>query len=303
MTEQDRKAIMVAMVAVLCWSTVATAFKLALAEQSLYQLLWVANITTLIILKIVLLVQGQLVYALRTLHKQFGLILILALINPVVYYLVLFRAYELLPAQVAQPINYTWAITLSLLAVPILGHQFTRRDAISMVIAYSGVVFISIGGQASGESVSALGISLALGSTLLWATYWLLNTKDKRDPVVAIFQNFLVAFPLTTAVFFIFDGHFQTSWQSLGGGIYVGLFEMGITFVFWLTALRLASRATIVSNLIFISPFLSLILIATVLGQKIGSLTIVGLIAIVAALLYQNAGKKPREIDTASEPV
>ena len=292
MTEQDRKAIMIAMVAVLCWSTVATAFKLALAEQSLYQLLWVANISTLVVLAAVLVFRGQLLTAFKTLNHRFGLILILGLLNPVAYYLVLFQAYDLLPAQVAQPINYTWAITLSLLAIPYLGHKFSRRDGISMLMAYSGVVFISFGGQASGQDISLWGIALALGSTLLWAAYWLLNTKDQRDPVLAIFQNFLVALPFTTFIFYQFDGHFQSSWPSLLSGIYVGFFEMGITFVFWLTAMRMASRASIVSNLIFISPFLSLILIATILGETIGALTIVGLVAIVIALLYQNAGKK-----------
>lgn len=284
----DRKAILLALVAVLCWSTVATAFKLALAEQSLYQLLWVANITTILILIPILAFQGQLKLAISTLTKGARLTLLLAIINPVVYYLVLFKAYELLPAQVAQPINYTWAITLTLLSVPFLGHHFTRKDALAMVVAYGGVVLISFGGRASGQAVTLLGIGLALFSTLLWAAYWIINTKDQRTPVIAIFQNFLFALPLTTLVFMVFDGQFESSWQSLVSGIYVGLFEMGITFVFWLSALRLASRASIISNLIFISPFVSLILINQILGETIGSLTIAGLIAIVFALLYQN---------------
>jgi hypothetical protein len=33
----------------------------------------------------------------------------------------LFEAYDRLPAQVAQALNYTWALTLTLLAVPVLG--------------------------------------------------------------------------------------------------------------------------------------------------------------------------------------
>jgi len=288
----DRKAILLALVAVLCWSTVATAFKLALAQQTLYQLLWIANITTVLVLVPVLAFQGQLTFSLVTLKNEARLTLLLAIINPVIYYLILFKAYDLLPAQVAQPINYTWAITLTLLSVPFLGHKFTRKDALAMVIAYAGVVLISLGGRASGQEVTLIGIGLALFSTLLWAAYWIINTKDKRKPVVAIFQNFLFALPLTTAVFFIFDGHFSSGWQSLVSGIYVGLFEMGITFVFWLSALRLASRASIISNLIFISPFVSLILINRILGETIGSLTVVGLIAIVAALIYQNMSQK-----------
>ena len=41
----------------------------------------------------------------------------LGFLNPFLYYVVLFKAYDLLPAQEAQPLNYTWAITLAILFV------------------------------------------------------------------------------------------------------------------------------------------------------------------------------------------
>ena len=44
-------------------------------------------------------------------------VFILGLVNPFLYYLVLFKAYDLLPAQEAQAINYTWALMLAFLSV------------------------------------------------------------------------------------------------------------------------------------------------------------------------------------------
>lgn len=279
---------MFALAAVACWSTVATAFKLALAQQSLTQLLWLANVVTVVTLGGLLLLRRQLFSALLGLRKHWKMGLLLGSINPFCYYLILFSAYNRLPAQVAQPINYTWAITLSVLAVPILGQKFVLRDLLSMLVAYGGVVLISIGGQSSGQPVTLSGILLALASTFLWAGYWLVNTRDAREPVTAIFQNFLIALPLTTLAFLVMDGNGRWSLESVLSAVYVGLFEMGITFVFWLTALKLASRASLVSNLIFLSPFVSLILISQVLGEKIGYLTVAGLVLIVVALMYQN---------------
>ncbi|NJK98814.1 MAG: EamA family transporter, partial [Bacteroidales bacterium] len=41
----------------------------------------------------------------------------LGFLNPLLYYLVLFKAYSLLPAQIAQPLNYTWPLILVILSI------------------------------------------------------------------------------------------------------------------------------------------------------------------------------------------
>jgi drug/metabolite transporter (DMT)-like permease len=76
-------------------------------------------------------------------------------------------------------------------------------------------------------------------------------------------------------------------WQGLVGGVYVGLFEMGITFLAWLKALRSARTTAHVVNLIYLVPFLSLIVIALVVGETIRLSTIVGLVLIVTGIVLQ----------------
>ena len=76
-------------------------------------------------------------------------------------------------------------------------------------------------------------------------------------------------------------------------GAYVGCFEMGFTFVLWLTAMKLVSATAKVANLIFLSPFLSLIFIRVVLGERIAPATVVGLVLIVGGLWWQ--GRRERE--------
>ena len=67
----------------------------------------------------------------------------------------------------------------------------------------------------------------------------------------------------------------------------MGLFEMGITFFTWIKALEYAENTAKVSNLIYLAPFLSLIFIALVLGERVLPATIGGLLLIVTGIVIQ----------------
>ncbi len=74
---------------------------------------------------------------------------------------------------------------------------------------------------------------------------------------------------------------------GLLGAVYVGLFEMGITFLLWLKALKLSKTTAHVTNLIYMVPFLSLVLIWFTVGETILPSTIVGLVFIVGGIVLQ----------------
>ena len=103
---------------------------------------------------------------------------------------------------------------------------------------------------------------------------------------------FLVSLPFITIYILIFHSFSLPSIQGLLGATYVGLFEMGITFLLWLKALQVTPRISRISNLIFISPFISLIFIHFIVGEKIYISTIIGLIIIISGLALQQL-KKP----------
>ncbi len=280
------------LLAVLAWSTVATAFKLALRLMDHFQLLFLANIFSLLSLGLVLVFQRRLGLLLRVGRRQLVMCAGLGFLNPFFYYLVLFKSYALLPAQVAQPLNYTWALTLAWLAVPILGQRLRLRDALAGIICYSGVFVLTTGGNlGSMQMDSGLGVVLGLGSTLIWALYWLANARMKFDPVAGLFLGFLFSLPAVIAVTWIFSD-FQISAVGVAIGAYVGAVEMGFTFVLWLTAMRLTTSTARIANLIFLSPFLSLVFIHFVLGEHLRAATVPGLVLIVAGLWYQSTGKK-----------
>lgn len=286
--EQQRKAYLYAAATVLLWSTVASAFKLSLLHLTPLQLLFYANIVSILVLGLVLVAQRKLPLLRQYSRNDLLRCAVLGVLNPFLYYVVLFKAYDLLPAQEAQPLNYTWAITLAILSIPLLKQRLGLRELVAIFVSYFGVVVISTHGDVLSLRFSnTLGVALALGSTVIWALYWIYNTKDKNDPVASLFLNFVFGFPLVALATGLYSSPAVTSLPGLFGAAYVGVFEMGITFVLWLKALRLSSSTAKVGTLIFFSPFLSLVFIHFLVGERILLSTIVGLAFIVAGNILQ----------------
>lgn len=281
-----------ALISVFLWSTVATAFKVSLSMMSPIELLFYSSLSSLVILGVILVYQKKFSKIFLHVKENFFKVLLLGAINPFVYYLVLFKAYDILPAQEAQAINYTWALMLSYLGVVFLGQKLFLADIVAGLICYFGVLIIATKGEPfSLEFSNAFGVSLALFSTVLWSVYWIINSKSKSDAVVGLFCNFFIGV-VFIVVYIIFTG--GVALPSLKGAfaaIYVGFFEMGVTFVFWLKAVSLAQNVSKVSNLIFLSPFLSLIFISVFVGEEILPSTLAALALIVGGLIFQQKFK------------
>ncbi len=286
--KNQKQAYLYGLTAVLFWSTMASAFKLSLRHLTLAELLFYAVLTSCMVLFLLLVVQGKFFLLKKITWGDLRPSFALGLLNPVLYYLVLLKAYDLLPAQQAQPLNYTWAITLSLLSIPLLGQSISRRELVAILISYFGVVVISTKGDLLAlQFDSPLGVALALLSTIFWALYWIFNARDPRDPVFGLLLNFLCGIPMVLLYLLATEGLRVPPAVGLLGAAYVGLFEMGITFVFWLKAMKLSINSARIANLIFISPFLSLVFIHFLVGEEILMSTLVGLVLIVCGLVVQ----------------
>ncbi len=285
--KNQKQAYIYAGIAVVLWSTVATSMKIALQNYSFLQLLFWSSATALLTLGILMLATKKYVNLAKLPARAFLKSAIYGAINPFLYYIVLFKAYELLPAQEAQALNYTWPIMLSLLAVPLLKQKIGFKNVVAIGISFIGVLIIATGGNLINLSfTNAQGVIFGLASAIIWALFWIFNIRDERDELSKLFLNFffgfiyiLIALLLTSEIVFI-------DLKSWGGAIYVGFFEMGITFVIWSVALKKSITAAKVSNLVYLVPFLSLVVIYFVLEEPIGFPTIIGLFLIVGGLTF-----------------
>jgi drug/metabolite transporter (DMT)-like permease len=288
--DKTRQSYIYALLAIFFWSTVPTAFKISLGELDILPMLTIAALTSALILLIVVFAGNKADLIRKTTGKEFLHSAVLGFINPFLYYLILLKAYQLLPAQVAQPLNMIWPIILVFLSVPILGQKIGRKSFIALFISFAGVYIISSQGKPFTAGHSNLtGVFLATGSSVFWAFYFILNVRDKRDESVKLLLNFLFGSVYLIAAMII-TGKWQVKigFKGAAASVYIGIFEMGITFLFWLKALKLASTTDKVSNLVYIAPFLSLVFVHFFLHEPVYYTTPAGLLLIISGILIQN---------------
>ena len=289
--DRNKQSYIYAVLAIFFWSTVPTAFKISLGELDILPMLTIASITSTLILFIVVLT-GKKAHLIRlSTGKELINSAVLGFINPFLYYLILLRAYQLLPAQVAQPLNMIWPIILVFLSVPILRQKIERKSFVALFISFIGVYIISSQGRLFKPGHSDLtGVFLATVSSVFWAFYFILNVKDKRDEGVKLLLNFVFG-SIYLVISMIITGklQFPAGLTGIVASLYVGIFEMGITFFFWLKALRMASTTAKVSNLVYLAPFLSLIFVHYIIHEPVYYTTPVGLVFIITGILIQTA--------------
>ena len=250
-------------------------------------LLYAALMSTVVLL-IAAAWQGKLGQAFACTPKEYLRSAALGFLNPFLYYLVLFESYDRLPAQEALPLNYTWPLVVVILSVPFLKQPIGRVSLAGILVSFFGVLVISTRGDLLSFRFSdPVGTALAVGSAFIWATFWLSNVRDDRDEVVKLLLNFAFGLAFVVVAAFALAGPPPLDLRGIGGSAYAGVFEMGVTFLLWMRALSLSRTTAQVSNLVYLSPFVSLVLISVIVGERILPSSVIGLVFIIGGIVIR----------------
>jgi len=285
---KQKRAYLYASVAVLLWSTIASAFKISFRYIDILPLLFYASIVSSVFLFLYLLFLKKLNLLKALSKKDYLHSAMLGFLNPFLYYVILLNAYSILKAQEAVTLNFIWPIMLVLLSIPLLHQRIKLRSILAIIISFIGVFIIATKGDILGfRFTNPAGVLLALGSTLIWSLFWIYNIKDKHDEAVRLFLNFTFGSVFIFLSMLFFAKVEIPNLKGILGAAYIGLCEMGITFLIWLKALKLSRTTANVANLVYLAPFLSLIVISFAVGEKIFFSTIIGLIFIIGGIILQ----------------
>jgi drug/metabolite transporter (DMT)-like permease len=297
--QQQKKAYFLALLSIGFWCTMGTAFKLTLGYVNPPLLLLMVTAVAFTVLFLTVIFTGRLQLIRKLKFRDLAASALMGLFNPFLYYMVLFKAYSIIPAQEAVTLNYLWPVMLVVFSMIFLRQKITLVSFVAILVSFFGTIIIATHGNPSSfRFENPLGVSLAAGSSIFWASFWILNMKDKRDDISKMMMNFLFGLVYITAWNLATANFSVPPIKGVIGSVYIGIFEMGLTFVLWLTALKLSSNTARVSNLVFISPFLSLLLVSLFVGEKILVSTVIGLIFIVGGILLQAySGKTNKNAD------
>lgn len=280
---------------ILSWSSVASACKWTLQHIDSSWMLFFSSLTSALVLFILLLFHPSCSIRQKFKWKY----LFMGFLNPFLYYFILFEAYRLSPAQEALVLNYTWGILLALLSAVYFRKALKWNSLLGMLISFLGVYLVISKGSFLLPTWS-LGNALALISAGVWAVYWVLNMKEEKLPLPALFIQFASA-ALLALLFNLFvfpiPGSFDI--KGLVGSVYLGVFEMSLPFFWWLLALRRSPQTSQTIHWIYLSPILSMVWISMFLREPIQFYSWLGLILVLLGILLGkelNPKKRNREI-------
>lgn len=119
-----------------------------------------------------------------------------------------------------------------------MNQKLSARELFWMLFAYTGVLVISLGAGGELGPLHPAGMVCIIASTLLYALYWIVNTKSRIPAFPGLVICFFTSFVLAAVTLMVQGGSLLIPLSPLLGGVYVGLFELAIPFLLWGMALQ-----------------------------------------------------------------
>ena len=286
-----RKEYIYAIISVLLWSTTATVSKLLLGSLDSMQILLLSSLFSFLFLLIINCFNGSIKEIKKYKPKDYLIIFALGVIGIFLYDLFFYLGINAMQASQAFIINYLWPIMTVLFACIILKEKFTIRKIIAIIISFIGVIIVSSNGNLlSIEKSSLMGTIYCLLAALLYGLFSALNKKQNYNKYTSMmlfyFNSTIISliYVIATKRFFIPELS-----QTLGL-LWIGIFTSAVAYTSWALALAKGDTARI-SNIAYLTPFISLVWTGIVLKEKISFYSVLGLVIIVLGIFIQMKNK------------
>lgn len=273
-------------ISILLWSTLATVSKLLMASMSGYQVLGVSAAFAALVLFVYNLVTGKLPAMRAYGVKDYLIMVLIGLPGTLFYNLFYYAGAAILPASQAFIINYLWPIMSVFFACILLKEKLTGRKVLAFVISFLGVATVAGGGLLQFEVRTLRGVALCLGAAVSYGAYTALNQRWSYDKQIAVMVAYGSTFVLCGAIGLIMGAPLQLEPGQVFGLGWNGLCVMAVATTTWAMALDCGNTAK-VSNLAYITPFLSLVWTFLVLHEIPSPWAIGGLCLIVLGIFVQ----------------
>ena len=278
-------------VAILLWSTMATISKKLLGSFDRYQVLCISAFFGAAFLFTVNLCTGRL-KKLRTYQFADYLHSIGAgLLGNFFYYVFYYAGADRMPASQAFIVNYLWPIMSVVFACILLKEKLTGRKVLAFGLSFLGVVTVAGGDLLQFDSRILGGVALCAAGAVCYGAFTALNKKWNCDAQLGMMLSFGVSFLLSLALNMINGAQWKLSGGQLAGFAWNGVCCMALASTSWALALKKGNTAK-VSNLAYITPFLSLVWVAIFLKEMPTVWSVVGLCLIVLGIFVQLKDKK-----------
>lgn len=286
-----RKEYLCAAIAIFFWSTLAVTSKLLLKSLSNIEVLFVSSLFAGLVLLVFNIETGKLKALKNYKIKDYLIIALIGLPGIFLYHIFYYAGTDKMLASQAFIINYMWPIMSVVFASVILKEKMTLRKAIAIMVSFLGVVIVTGGELREFNKDMLTGAMFCIMGAISYGLFTVLNKKIYYDKCISMMINFLVTFIITGTILVLKKDLFTTNYTQLLGLAWNGIFTMAVPNTLWILALEHGNTAKI-SNLAYITPFVSLLWTSLILKEQLSVYFVMGLLVIVAGIFIQLKDKK-----------
>ena len=286
-----KKTYLFAGVSILFWSSIATVSKLLLGTLNSYQVLMFGAFFASVALFVANLFGKKLRLLKGYRPKDYIITLLICSPGTFFYYVFLYSGTDRMAASQAFIINYLWPIMSVVFACIILKEKLTARKCIAFVVSFLGVLTVAGNELLRFDLKTLAGVILCVLAAVSYGLFTALNRRWDYDYQISMMLSFFCTFILTLVINLVIGAPVEVGMVQMLGLAWNGIFVMATATVTWALALKFGGIAK-VSNLAYITPFLSLVWTFWVLGEPIKPLSVIGLVLIVVGIFIQLKDKK-----------
>lgn len=282
-----------AAVSIFFWGTSATLSKLMLSSLSSMQVLVYATLLSSLVMLLLNVVKGTIREFRSFRVKDYLKLAGIGLLGTFCYKLTFYWGLQKLgSASEAFIINYLWPLMSVLFACLLLGEKLTVRKLIAVLLSFCGVVLVTTGGNFTALSSDTLvGALLCASAAAFYGLFTVLNKKAGYNNFASMLVYYTTSFVFSVIFTALTDGFFVPTLPQAAGIAWEGIFIAAIGFTSWAMALSKGDTAKI-SNLAYITPFLSLVWTTVILREPLDPFALIGLVLIVAGIFVQMRRKE-----------
>lgn len=281
-----KKAYLYAAGAIFFWSTAATVSKILLRELNNIQLLWMNSLWAGVFLLVLNIALGNFKKHKDYTVKDYLVMAAISIPATVLYYVFYYAGTDILPASQAFIINYLWPIMSLIFACVILKEKLTAKKIFAILISFFGVTIVVGGDLGNFDRQMLFGALYCILGAISYGLYTALSKKMPYDKMMTLMVGYFVAFVFTTVLNFVRGELFVPAADQILGFAWSGIFTAATANTCW--ALAIANGKTEkISNLAYITPFLSIVWTAIFLREEIGLNSLLGLAVIVLGIVMQ----------------
>lgn len=286
-----KKTYIYAFLSIFFWSTVSVVAKLLLGARNNFQVLWMSSLFAAVFLLIINLATGNIKKLKAYKLKDYVISVLIGIPGGFFYYVFFYAGTKRMLASQAFIVNYIWPIMSVVMACIILKEKLTPRKIIAIVLSFFGIVIVMGNELLHFNENTGVGALLCVLGAISYGTFTALNQRFAYNKPVSLMINYFVTFALTTVINAASGDLFIPTVSEFFGFAYNGIFTVAIANTLWAIALESGNTAKI-SNLAYITPFVSLIWTALILKDPLRINFVIGLAVIILGIFIQLKEKR-----------